>query len=438
MKKIVASISLVAVGASGLQAALLPGLTTESGKPWTASATLRGFYDDNFNTAPNDVPIAHRDTFGFEVSPSLQFSFPMEQTSISFGYVYSLKYYQNRPIGNADNYDQTHEFDFALTHAFSERYQVSVRDSFVIGQEPDFLRAGNTYTTFQRISGDNMRNYGSITLAAQVTPDLSLELGYANTFYSYSDEANLNADGTFARASNAGLLDEVDQVVHLDARYQFAPQTTGVVGYQFRDTDYTGGQQIGSYVTGAGQSVVVMSDERNARSQYVYAGLDHNFRPDLTGSVRAGARYTDYYNNPAGQGEFSPYAMASLRYTYLPESYLEAGFSYDYSPSSLFSANTAGDLTLNAQSATVYASLNHRIRPKLYGSILAQYQNSTYYGGAFNGDADNYFLVGLNLQYRFTPNFSAEVGYNYDYLNSDLPGRTYDRNRIYIGVTGSY
>jgi predicted porin len=76
--------------------------------------------------------------------------------------------------------------------------------------------------------------------------------------------------------------------------------------------------------------------------------------------------------------------------------------------------------------------------PKLYGSILAQFQNSTYYGGGYDGDTDKYYLVGLNLQYRFTPNFSAEVGYNYDDLHSDLPGRTYDRNRIYVGVTGSY
>jgi uncharacterized protein (PEP-CTERM system associated) len=117
---------------------------------------------------------------------------------------------------------------------------------------------------------------------------------------------------------------------------------------------------------------------------------------------------------------------------------LEVGFSYDYSPSSLFSATQAGDLTLNAQSATVYASLTHRITPKLYGSILAQFQNSTYYGGFDDGKADKYYLIGLNLQYRFTPNFSAEVGYNYDYVNSDLPNRGYDRNRIYVGVTGSY
>jgi uncharacterized protein (PEP-CTERM system associated) len=103
----------------------------------------------------------------------------------------------------------------------------------------------------------------------------------------------------------------------------------------------------------------------------------------------------------------------------------------------VFNANSAGSLTLNAQSATVYASLNHRITPKLYGSILAQFQNSTYYGGTFDGMTDKYYLVGLNLQYRFTPNFSAEIGYNYDNVNSQV-SVTYDRNRVYVGFTGSY
>jgi predicted porin len=47
-------------------------------------------------------------------------------------------------------------------------------------------------------------------------------------------------------------------------------------------------------------------------------------------------------------------------------------------------------------------------------------------------------LVGLSLQYRFTPNFSAEVGYNYDNVKSDIADRGFDRNRVYVGVTGSY
>lgn len=87
MKKIVASVGLVAVGASGLQAALLPALTEDSGKPWSLSATLRGFYDDNINCLPDNANIAHRSTTGFELSPSLQFSFPMDQTTLDFGYV---------------------------------------------------------------------------------------------------------------------------------------------------------------------------------------------------------------------------------------------------------------------------------------------------------------------------------------------------------------
>jgi hypothetical protein len=174
------------------------------------------------------------------------------------------------------------------------------------------------------------------------------------------------------------------------------------------------------------------------RMHYVYLGLDHNFLPDLTGSVRAGGQYSQYYNDPNSQDQLSPYAMIDLKYTYLPESYLQVGFVYDYTPASVFSVGNNGDLTLNAQSATVFASINHRITPKLFGNLLAQYQNSTYYGGAIDGAAENYYLVGLSLQYRFTPNFSAEVGYNYDNVKSDIANRGYDRNRVYVGVTGSY
>ena len=414
-------------------------MTTESGKPWTVSATLRGFYDDNINTLPDNAQVGHRGSAGFQVNPSLQFSFPMEQTSISFGYDYSLKYYENRPQFNSDNYDQTHQFNAALSHSFSERYQLSVSDSFVIGQEPDMLRSGNTYTTFQRVSGDNLRNYGSIMFSAQLTPELGIETGYGNTYYSYA--ANIPIFDAFGHvvpggASLAGLLDELDHLFHLDLRYQIQPQTVGIVGYQFRETDYIGDQPIGF---DAFRNRVIVSEDRNARSHYGYVGLDHNFRTDLSGSFRVGARFTDYYNNPASQDDVGPYALASLRYNYLPESFLQFGVSYDYNASSQFSVDNAGNLTLNAQSVSVFGSITHRITPKLFGSITASFQNSTYNGGNLNNLEQQYYLVGLNLQYRFTPNFSTEVGYNFDDVKSDAglqPG--YDRNRVYVGITGSY
>lgn len=317
-----------------------------------------------------------------------------------------------------------------------------MRDSFAIGQEPDLLRAGNTYNTYQRISGDNLRNYGSIDLLAQLTPEFGLDLGYANTFYSYADNQYIAGPGPAIQPSNSGLLDELESKVHLDGRYQLQPQTVGIIGTQFRDTRYIGNQPIAFDLR---HLQFESSDSRNVRSYYGYVGLDHNFRPDLTGSVRVGGYYNDYYKAPNNQNGASPYAMASLQYSYLPESYLQVGASYDYSTSSAFQASANGDLTLNAESATVYATIKHRITPKLYGSILAQFQNSTYYGGAIDGNTDQDHVVGLNLQYRFTPNFSAEVGYDYDRLESNnvnyfgAPGNGgYDRNRVYIGVTGSY
>ena len=433
MKKIVASVGLVAVGVTGLQADVFPGLTAESGKPWTASATLRGFYDDNINTWPNSQPMpagSSRGSYGFEISPAIEFLFPWEQTTLSFGYIYSFKYYDNKPVNSSGHDDSTQDIHAGLTHSFSERYSISLRDSFVIGQEPDFLRAGNTFTTFQRYSGNNLRNYGSIDFLAQLTPEFGLDLGYANTLVKYSDDTSLFVTGA---PSNAGLLNEMDNLVHLDGRYQLQPQTVGIVGAQFRQTDFTADQTIGFYDSG----LPVMSDARNARTYYGYLGLDHNFRPDFTGSIRAGARYTDYYNSVDNQSQTSPYAMVSLKYTYLPESSLEFGGSYDYSPTSLApNAALGGQINTSAEAGTVYVALTHRIVPKLFGGILAQYQNSTYVGGTIDGQSDNFYLVGLNLRYQFNPNFSAGVGYNYDNLSGVQPH--YDRNRVYIGITGSY
>ena len=69
---------------------------------------------------------------------------------------------------------------------------------------------------------------------------------------------------------------------------------------------------------------------------------------------------------------------------------------------------------------------------------MGQIQHSTFNGGELNNETDIFYLVGLNFEYRFNPHFSANAGYNYDKLDSDLGGRSFDRNRVYIGVTASY
>src|SRR5262249_30786817 len=163
MKKIVASVGLVAIGASAIETASAQALVPpDASKPWSVAATLRGFYDDNVSTLPNDASVPagqHRDTFGFQVIPSAALVWAVEGTKIDLGVLYSLKYYDNKPINATSHTDWDFTFNAGLTHSFSEQTQLRVSDSFVIGQEPDMLRAGNTFSTFQRLSGENIRNY---------------------------------------------------------------------------------------------------------------------------------------------------------------------------------------------------------------------------------------------------------------------------------------
>src|SRR5258708_21489725 len=82
MKKFIASAGLVTVGTVSLQTAYAPGLSTmETTKPCIIAATLRGFYDDNYNNPPSHptnpaVPSA-KSSCGFEVIPKISFNRPM-------------------------------------------------------------------------------------------------------------------------------------------------------------------------------------------------------------------------------------------------------------------------------------------------------------------------------------------------------------------------
>ena len=130
MKRIAASVGLVALGASGLQAADTANLSSmQVDKPWSVSATLRGFYDDNINTSKNNKVHA----FGFEISPSVSLGMAGEQTSASLSYTYSGKFFDHAPGGTSDKWDHTHTFDAGLSHTFRPQVQVGVRDSFVVG-----------------------------------------------------------------------------------------------------------------------------------------------------------------------------------------------------------------------------------------------------------------------------------------------------------------
>ena len=408
----------------------------QASKPWSIAVSLRGFYDDNVNGTKNNKV----DSFGFEVSPTVGFGITRDQTSADASYTYSGKYYDKRPNTSGDHWDHTHIFLVGVDHRFNPRNNISVKDSFVIGQEVDVLRVLNTPTaTYQRIPGDNIRNYGSIIYNTEVTELLGFEVGYANAYFNYDDDQDstlggndIDGAGNVLRASNSGLLDRMEHRIHVDSRWHFRPETVGILGYQFVQTDYTGDEPIsGDIFTGA------ESDDRDNRTHAIYLGLEHSFSPALSGSVKLGGQYADYYGAPNNDDDITPYAVASLRYAYAEESSAMIGVQHQLNAADLVGSN--GDFVHDARSTTVYGSIIHRIMPNLYGTLLGTWQHSTYNGGGpgIDDESADFLQLGVDLSYRFNPHFSAHTGYNFDSLDSKVH-EEFDRNRVYIGVTAQY
>jgi uncharacterized protein (PEP-CTERM system associated) len=185
-----------------------------------------------------------------------------------------------------------------------------------------------------------------------------------------------------------------------------------------------------------------VSDNRDNWSQYGYVGAQYNPLDNLTLAAQAGIQYADYYNPTPGTSstsQLSPYAKLSGTYTYLPGSYVQLGFTQTRNATDIVAPTASGKLTEDQESSVVYAALNHQITPKLTGNITGQIQYSSFNGGAVDGQSQTWYSVGLNLAYSFNPHVSAEIGYNYDDVTSAgafAPG--YDRNRVYLGVTGTY
>jgi len=418
MKKIIASAGLVAVSAAGLQAAA-PGLSPmEASKPWSISATLRGFYDDNYTAAHKSF---EDDSFGFEIRPAVGLNFPFEQSFVGLGYVYSLRWYEGREDHQTD---QSHEVTLRADHRFSERFSVDFDDSFIYSQEPTVVDDTGAVTTFSRTDADAFRNRAAIRFDAQLTELVGLGLGYLNNWYDYDQEGP---------GSRSALLDRFEHDFNIEGRWHARENLFASLGYGLGIVSFTDDDVIAEDALG---TPIAFSEDRDSVSHRVYVGAEQVMSSQFRISAKVGGEYTDF--TELGEDALTPWAEIAGTYNYLPGSYLQFGFRHDRNQTDRATPDPDGDIVTDQESSSLFASLTHRITPRLDGSLIGRVQRSEFNNGAFDGDLDYFVMLGANLEYRFTPNWSTEVGYNYDRLDSDLPFRSFTRNRVYAGVRATY
>jgi hypothetical protein len=412
MKRFTSSVGLVALSAISLQAAYAPGLSPlETSKRWTISAGLRGFYDDNYTTASEP---ADRSSYGFELNPRLALNLPLDQTLITASLEYSGKYFEDR---SSDEWDHGFDLSAALDHSFSERYSLKLTERFTLAQEPDVFSGAVPL----RINGDNIHNQAGISFLGDFTRELGYELGYKNDIYDYDN------------AVRSAQLDRIEHLISASLRWFVQPQTTAVLSYQFRSINYTSDD-----LTFGGTVLAPATFDpklRDTTIHYVIVGADHTFNPNLKGSVRVGGTFAE--TDDLNQDSTSPYADLSLTYTYAPGSFATLGFKYDRTQTDV-TGTTVATATSGADSATAYLTVNHKLTEKISATALGVYQNSSFEGGTANSQEDTFYSIALGLSYAINVHFSVEAGYTFDKLDSDLGGRSYDRNRGYVGVRATY
>jgi hypothetical protein len=434
MKKIALSVGAIAIGAGVVHAAESSTLNQyQQTKAWSVQAALRGFYDDNIGTSST----AEEESFGIQFNPSVNYGHMGEQTSFNLGYSLSARFYDKAIPGRSDKEDYTHTFEADLSHAFSPRLSLYASEAFVIGQEPDVLRdpAGTI-----RQQGDNIRNYFDVDLDIAVTQLLGFQVGYGNSWYDYDNEAPTPQAGLVTAPSSSGLLDRMEHIVNIDSQWNLSPQTLGIIGYAFSLTSFEGDEVIAGNVGGFNQ---VLSDDRDSRGHTLYVGAQHVFSPTLSGSMRVGGQYYDYINDPANESQWSPYFQGGLTYKFQEATTIDVGISY-----SRTAANESGQsaydgvnfsFVRDTEMATIFGKLTRQLTERMTGSLGITLQDATYNAtGPLDGDGFLYTQYSANLNYKINPTWSALASYHYDEMDSDLPGRNYQRNRVHLGVSAGF
>lgn len=423
MKRIIATTGMAALGAAALQPAL-----AQEAKPWNVSATVRSFYDDNYFTLPSRATApgqaTKRSSWGMEFSPSASYRLTRDQTTVDLSSRYGMRYFEDRTSGSADH---SLDLGFVIGHQLTEKQKLTLTDSFAMAQEPGVLDAGSV-ATFGRTSGNNLRNNIELKYAIdEIVERWSAEVSYANTFFDYQQDF----DSSGLPGARSALLDRVEHLFTLAGRYRIFDETSTelLMGYSFGLVDSTSKDPL--------DAALNLPSTRDRLTHYFFTGLGHRFTPDLRVNGRVGVQYVEYPNAGSAAPAFngsntSPYVDASATWDYLPGSSAQLGMRH-------IRITTDVATSVDAEATTVYSSVNHEFNPDLRGSLLAQYQLSQYRQTVGTPNvSDNIFGIGVNLEWRFHQFWTLEGGYNYDRQDADLAGRSYYRNRLYIGFKASW
>lgn len=355
-------------------------------------------YDDNTDTASKKKD----SSASINLEPQVQLRWPGQQTSARLQYIYRLLQYTNRD--NADQ-QQSHIVDLSVSHAFTPRLSVTVYDTFRRGIEPELVE--NSIVTRQR--GDfNFNNVGG-SVGYQFSPRWSAGLSPNWEILEYDETAIATNDNRQTFGVNAY------------ANYAVTPRLFVGGNYRYSFTEYTAGSST--------------NESRDVDSQALFATVIYRYKPQVALQLSAGAQLAGFADESS---DLSPYVSLTGSYNVGAKTTASAGFTYSI-------ALTEVAQYRSSDQASWFVNLRHQITTKFSTSVDALYVMSTLnnlnpdFKSPFPGitpptRSESVIRFGCNLRYDFTRWASLSLNYNHDQADSEIKGRSYDRNRYSLNL----
>lgn len=394
--------SIASVNASGLY--YVPNDTEESIPiKWSVGASL--IYDDN--TSPGG-PNNGDETLAISPFVGVSFVSVTPQTTWDVYARLGLVYYFDEPAGaNADDLFSNSRVGLNVTHRFNERLRFTSRNFIAYELEPDYsfgFAANRQNSEYLYWQSDNSVGYR-----------------WSERFATYT---GINVGGL--HYDDVPNSDRSTWTAYNQFRYQLSPQTVLTSSYRYSETTANG----------------FASDSTN---QFFLVGLEHRFSPTTILVASAGAQFREV-DGPGRSDSTNPYLEVALRSRINTQFGMRA-----------FARLGAEDFDTVVQSGTGLAEFSDKLTLRVgvsgdytvskflgfFGGvdvISSSFGNGTQVSGVGTpGSSDETLInahVGASL--RFTDNLTGSVTYNFTDSDSDIAGRSYERNRISVGVQAEF
>lgn len=384
---------------------------------------VRQGYDSNvYRTNTNKV-----DEWSTALSPTLSLTSSSPRDTLNFSYSPSYVYNHRTDEGHFD-----HSLLLAANRALSDRWQLSVNDSFEKSDDSTLGR-DETRDTSNRVNlSENLprnrywTNYFGINNTWQYRQNSTLSLGYNHSIYendvnpdyqrhgvplSVSHEINRQWQAEAGYTFTEGIFDRYDSRQHTtNAKliYRLTPHKA-IYGFgNFSTTDYSDDRP--GYDTVGG---------RLGYSQQIDQQSDIDLGAGLSSTGRDGDSSTSAFD----------YSLAYRR-------------QFERGTFSLDGAGGFDDRQFNGENDglskfwSIKPVLRYQLAEKLASSLYALYRDDKYIERTPEQTEKSY-EAGGSLDWSFSRWYTAGIRYVYHKLDSNIAGNDYDDHRLYLTLSAA-